>query len=194
MSASQQGRRTDLEAIHTLIRDGVGEEDIAEEYFSQWCRYRQAFREYGNLIHDTPSVDRRVYLLRGPTGTGKTRFSYEFGSTFGRVWLSQTPDLQWFDGYNGQSTAIIDDFRGECGFSFLLRVLDRYPLRVPIKGGFVEWIPDVVFITTNALDNYWYPHCETSPLQRRITSELYVGPSDLEWSERYLEIKNLLNL
>jgi len=32
-------------------------------------------------------------------------------------------------------------------FPFFLRLLDRYPIEVPIKGGHANWIPEVIIIT-----------------------------------------------
>nr|WQA30148.1 MAG: rep protein [Cressdnaviricota sp.] len=56
----------------------------------------------------------------------------------------------WFDGYTGQKRVIFDDFRPWwCEFSWLLRLLDRYPIQVPVKGGFVNFIPEELIITTN---------------------------------------------
>lgn len=55
----------------------------------------------------------------------------------------------WFDGYVGQPVVILDDFRPWwCQFSFLLRLLDRYPIQVQVKGGFVNFIPETIIITT----------------------------------------------
>lgn len=55
----------------------------------------------------------------------------------------------WFDGYLGESVAVFDDFRPWwCRFDYLLALLDRYPIRVPVKGGFVNWIPEIIIITT----------------------------------------------
>lgn len=55
----------------------------------------------------------------------------------------------WFDGYKGQKRVIFDDFRPWwCEFSWLLRLLDRYPIQVPVKGGFVNFIPEEIIVTT----------------------------------------------
>lgn len=55
----------------------------------------------------------------------------------------------WWDGYIGQKTVVLDDFRPWwCPFSFLLRILDRYPIRVQVKGGFVNFVPEKIIITT----------------------------------------------
>jgi len=43
---------------------------------------------------------------------------------------------------------IIDDYRKDfCKFSELLRLLDRYPLRLQIKGGTVEFVARHIYIT-----------------------------------------------
>lgn len=94
-----------------------------------------------------------IVWLHGPTGHGKSRLSFEFGTLLmgpGRFpWQSSTPDLQWFDGYDGQEVAILEDFRSKgVKFHFVLRLLDRYPMQVPYKGGFVNWSPAFIFITT----------------------------------------------
>lgn len=60
--------------------------------------------------------------------------------------------LKWWDGYNGQSVVIIDDFRyasvGDVGgLSYLLRLLDRYDSKVEIKGGCRAFLAEHVIIT-----------------------------------------------
>lgn len=80
--------------------------------------------------------------------------------------------MKWFDGFDGQEAAVIDDFRGDfCTFHFLLRLLDRYPLKVAIKGGFMEWTPSRIFITSphHPRDVYNKTDEEIKQLTRRIT-------------------------
>lgn len=110
------------------------------------------------FLHSCLSVPRDyakppcILWCHGPTGAGKTRCCYELGLALqdGESPFS-VPDheLRWFDGYHGQKVALIDDLRAKkLSFGFLLRLLDRYPMPVPIKGGFVQWNPDVICITT----------------------------------------------
>lgn len=174
-----RGRRTDLEEIREALSSGVSERDIANDYFSQWCQYRRSFSAFTGLLN--PPLARpelRVFLLLGPTGTGKTRFATDWATRSGGFWMSTDPGLQWFDGYNNEPVAIIDDYNGECGFRFLLRVLDVYALRVPVKGGFVAWNPSTIFITANTNPEAWYPTEDISPLRRRITRICVVNPAD----------------
>lgn len=77
----------------------------------------------------------------------------------------------WFDGYEGEETLIIDDFYGWCPHSMLLRVLDRYPFRCPVKGGFTWGLWKNVIITSNKHPKDWYEKFDwrdDEALRRRI--------------------------
>lgn len=92
--------------------------------------------------------ERRAPIVKwyyGSTGTGKTRLAVKEGGN--DFWISPG-GLQWFNNYNGQRTAILDDIRvGSCPMNMLLRILDRYTIQVPIKGGFTLWNPEVIIVT-----------------------------------------------
>lgn len=165
-----QGLRSDLRVIRDEIKDGVSEQDIATRFFSRWVVYRRSFQAYRELLH-TPRLrlELEVFLLVGAPGTGKTRFVYEHhAASPGGLWISHDPTLQWFDGYRGEQTVLLDDFRGGADFAFLLRLLDIYPLKVPVKGGFKDWVPKRIYITSNVEIDGWYPDLDTAPLARRI--------------------------
>lgn len=75
----------------------------------------------------------------------------------------------WFDGYAGEEVMIIDEFYGWIHYDFLLRLLDRYPLKLQVKGGFVECRASKFVITSNREWKDWYPNVEDkSALERRI--------------------------
>lgn len=109
-----------------------------------YCKYRNGLKDiYLEKMKKLPKDKPLVLWFYGPTGTGKTRRAVEIGEEFGGYWMSGQ-NLQWFDGYQTLETpvAIIDDFRKDfCTFHYLLRLFDRYPLNVPVKGGFVAWRP-----------------------------------------------------
>lgn len=101
----------------------------------------------------------RVLWFHGSTGKGKTRRAIELGGS--SYWISST-DLKWFDGYHSERVAILDDIRtNSCPFNFLLRLLDRYKLNVPIKGGFTFWTPQTIIITCPVAPQKLYVHRET---------------------------------
>ena len=94
-----------------------------------------------------------ILWFRGQTGEGKTRTAIKIAKEYyeGSYWISND-SLKWFDGYNGQKVAILDDFRKSMltDWNFLLRLLDGYNLIVQVKGGFVKWNPELIIITSPA--------------------------------------------
>lgn len=120
---------------------------------------------------------KNIHWFYGGTGTGKTRTAWEeakekYGES---VWVSKTND-QWFDGYEGQSGVILDDIRsGTWGFANLLRITDRYPIDVAVKGGFRKWRPKEIWITAPVEPRELYRNYKTDEpydgieqLERRI--------------------------
>lgn len=62
----------------------------------------------------------------------------------------------WFNGYHGQDAIILDDFYGWIEPATLYRLLDIYPLQVPIKMGFAWAKWNYVFITSNVRPEEFY--------------------------------------
>lgn len=151
-----EGKRKDIHAITSRIRQGstlsdLIEDDVGAEAIVKYYRGLTVLRSLCRKQRD-PKKAPCVIWLHGPTGSGKTRSAFSSAMSFAGgvddIWLS-SGGLQWFGGYDGQRVAIFDDFRAKHApdFSFLLRVTDRYPLRVPFKGGEVEWGPSVIIFT-----------------------------------------------
>lgn len=104
----------------------------------------------------------------GSTGVGKTRKAMEEKDVF-VLPAKEGKSATWFDGYMGQKVLVVDEFTPEClSWDLLLRICDRYPLQVPIKGGFVsaEWTK--VIITSNLHPSKWYARADYGPLMRRL--------------------------
>jgi len=96
-----------------------------------------------------------IYYIEGETGIGKTYGIFKMFPDAYRPVIAG--EKLWFDGYNGEKTLLLDELRGNIKLSYLLQILDPYPLKVEIKGGTVnaEW--ERVFITTNTPPEKWYP-------------------------------------
>lgn len=134
-------------------------------------------RHYSNLQrirsdHQQPvAMVRSCSVLWGPTGVGKSR----------RAWLeagdsaySKDPRTKFWCGYRGQQNVIIDEFRGSIDISHLLRWLDRYPVRVEIKGSSTPLMATNFWITSNIPPRQWYPDLDEATylaLERRLTIE-----------------------
>lgn len=164
-----QGHRTDMEFLKSMI---LNTEKSWDEILPEIDNYQQ-LRFAENLMKFRKPKNnfkpKNVYWFFGPTGTGKTKKAFEeIGQN--PFWIS-CDNLKWFDGYVGQTHVIFDDFRKDfCTFHFLLRLLDGYPCKVPIKGGFVDWIPTHIYITSAYPPGKVYETREdVNQLHRRIT-------------------------
>lgn len=165
--AGGSSSRTDLCEIRSQIDAGVSEMAIAQSKFPQWCQYRRAFAEYRALAGGDGGLrlNLHVSVYYGIPGSGKTRAAYEMGGDSLYVW----PGGKWFDGYNGERTVLFDDFGpGVIEYRFFLRLLDIYPIRTEVKGGYVWFRPERIIITTNLLIGDWFPENDLNPLHRRI--------------------------
>lgn len=127
-----------------LIRNGELKR-VRDEYPEEYCRHGRRFKEYQRDVIKPKDMERDVYWFWGATGTGKTRKAVEEAGE--DSWMSNG-SLQWFDGYTGEANVIIDDIRpGDVKFNYLLKLLDRYRMKVPIKGDMVNWEAKRIWIT-----------------------------------------------
>lgn len=145
------GKRNDLRKAVERIQDGESVQSLCQtEDAVVVVKFTKGLRFLENCINklkDLPT--KKVLWLYGTSGVGKTRTAVDFCVNNNLSYWISNENLKWFDGYVGQEVAILDDFRYKhCSFSYLLRLLDRYELDVAIKGGFVRWMPKVIFITT----------------------------------------------
>lgn len=152
-----RGNRNDLSAALAAVKAGASRRVLIEEHAVAYSRAHRMLSEA--LILYSGSRDwmpiTRVYY--GETGIGKTRKAFEEAQS--DVYVHSGG--QWFDGYDGNEDVIFDDFGGsEFKLTYLLKLLDRYPMKVPVKGGFVNWVPKRIWITANYSPSEWYPNAK----------------------------------
>lgn len=176
-----------------MMREGQLIKMIDEGYISmeRLPGLVKALNLYKHLVQRNQREKPEVYWFYGQTGTGKTKAAIEKAGDKS-WWISS--DFQWFDGYEGQEVAILDDVRaGSFRFNWLLRLLDRYPVQVPVKGGFVDWVPKIIIITAPLRPEDLFVDKETKEpwdhidqLLRRITEvKEYVYAETQPPSEEY---------
>lgn len=141
-----QGKRNDLQEVKEALDSGASIAEIAETHFSSYLRYERSLRNYQMLRRKSTARNVKVYVLWGNPGTGKTRLVFE---RYPSSYICCDPSLRWFDGYEGQDVILLDDYRGEAAGSFMLRFMDRYPMMLPVKGGFRPLVATKIFITSN---------------------------------------------
>lgn len=159
-----QGNRTDLLFFQDTLEKHLNDHlKVIEQCPTQCMKYYKYmdyfFKKKNDEIMRKRPLEKWVCVLYGPTGTGKTRHVYDNHDADDIYVVQQGTGSQnslWFDGYTGQSVVLIDDFRGNIMFKFLLNLLDRYPLRVQVKGGTVLFNPNKIYITSNHNPSQWY--------------------------------------
>lgn len=150
----EKGKRSDLEDIKKAINQdhkGIFEViDMATSY--QSIKMAEALFKYQK---QPPPFKRTIKWYWGATGTGKTRSAVEESN--GDFYIT-TDTLKWWDGYTGQKVVILDDLRPQSiEFHVLLRLLDRYPVRLQVKGASF-WMPassDTIIITSSLSPEQW---------------------------------------
>lgn len=120
-------------------------------------------------------VEKTVQVFWGPTGTGKSKRAWEEATTEA---FPKDPRTKFWDGYRGQCSVVIDEFRGDIDISHVLRWLDRYPVIVEVKCGSVVLRAKSIWITSNLDPRKWYPNLDKETqdaLLRRLNITEFVS-------------------
>ncbi len=163
------GARTDLAAVGSAIQAGSTDRQIALDFPGMYIRYHRGISAYRQAIEDSlPRGAPRVEVFWGPTGVGKSRRASELAPT-AYWWARPQNSACYAYGYAGQTTVIFDDFYGWLPFDFLLRLIDRNPLRVNTQGQNVSMKANHFIFTSNKDPASWYTNFDPAPLMRRLT-------------------------
>lgn len=175
---SCQGRRSDLAEIKEKLDAGAKETEIADEHFGDWVRYHRSFREYKRMKVTPRDFKTEVTIVVGPTGTGKSTYANGVSAPDDTFFKQNS---QWWDGYDGQETVVLDDFYGWIKYDEMLRLMDRYPLLVQTKGGQTQFLAKRMIITSNAMPLAWYSKIFSDSRMslpafiRRVDKWMYMG-------------------
>lgn len=146
------GRKEHLLKLKELIDEGTSMVDLRADHLALYSQYYRGVTDYHRDVacakHKSALRDVTVEYVWGPTGTGKSHYAYHhaIGDTYRLV---KSQQMAWFDGYNGEGTLVLDDYTSWWNISYLLNLLDKYPLQLPIKGGHVWAEFTCVIITSN---------------------------------------------
>lgn len=163
---SNQGSRSDIKLAKKLVSEGAGMKTIIEQVDSyQAVRMAELSLKYSEKKRNWET---NVIWLHGPTGSGKTRKAVELSGD--NYWMSGR-NLKWWEGYDAHENVIIDDFRKDfCTFHELLRILDRYPYTLEVKGTSRQLLAKQIIITScYAPDVVYDTREDVAQLLRRIS-------------------------
>lgn len=156
---NSQGKRNDLEKLHSRLKEGLTQAEYVSEFFTTFVKYPNLVQNYiVSSIEPRPdNAPFSSWLLCGPPGTGKSRLARVIASRINDGRLFRHCLGKWFDGYRGERTVLLDDFCGSSlSFTHFKCLLDRYPLRVELKGLTCEMAATHFLITTNQDPKEWW--------------------------------------
>lgn len=161
----KQGSRTDLEEIKEIIKTtGKMSEVVLHATSYQSIKVAEQILKYHEPKRNWKPNVKWYY---GATGTGKSLTAYD---TLENPYYC-TGSAKWWDGYDAHENVIIDDFRENfCKMDTLLRLLDRYPCSVEVKGSMRQFLAKNIVITSPYHPREIYKHTDEdiSQLIRRI--------------------------
>lgn len=174
--SGDQGKRSDLAEVAEILRSGGTIQDVADVRPEAIIRYGRGILTLQETLQRSrlrPHL--KVYLVWGPTGTGKTWLAHQLDRNVQGVADLKNP---WFNGYTGGKTLLLDEAgKGMMCVNLLKRILDVYPVAAPVKGGFVPINCDTIIITSNTYFADWYPGLDPMDLAavaRRFTKIYHI--------------------
>lgn len=164
---SKRNDKSDWDAIRISAQAGKLDEVPSDIYI----RYYNQLNSISNAFLQPVAVERHCRVYWGPTGTGKSRRAWQEAEVSA---YAKDPRTKFWCGYQQQTNVVIDEFRGGIDIAHLLRWIDRYPVRVEVKGGSRPLVAVNFWITSNLHPEQWYPDLDRdtfSALLRRLTIE-----------------------
>lgn len=156
-------------------------DEVWSSHFGQCVRYYRGFEKYHGIVNkDKVRTWQTVcYVYYGSSGCGKTEAAKEESRVFGggTYWLTLEKGIGgkvWWDGYAGEENVIIDEFGCQIPFNEFKRLIDSSPMRVPVKGGFVQFLAKRVWICSNHhIDMFYGRVCTPGPMRDSLLRRLH---------------------
>lgn len=187
------GKRSDLLKLRDAVREGRTIKELIEndELAPALLRHGRAYERLIELYGGTRDWITELHIMFGPPGVGKT--THVLDKYPGAYW--KQPSTGWWDGYTGQRDVVLDEFKGWLPFHWLLRLADRSPLIVEVKGGQRIFLARRLVIISNFTPTEWYNQTDAgkwAALFRRITTFTWMKSQDrLEIYNSYADFETV---
>lgn len=166
-----QGFRADLEGVIISVKAGRSILDIANDHPFEMIKFNKGILSWRAMLQKPRTTKTKIMWFWGPTGSGKSQEAFRIAQESGSFYYKE-PLSKWWDGYDQQDVVIVDDYRPDfMTFAGLLRLFDRYPLKLEFKGGITEFNSKTIIITTpKDPENTWSSRSQEdiAQLLRRI--------------------------
>jgi len=158
-------KSTDWDAIREQARVGTLSPIPSDIFIRCYNQLRRIQSDYSRPV----GVIKEVRCYWGITSSGKSHRAWAEAGTDA---YSKDPRTKFWDGYRGEANVVIDEYRGSIDISHMLRWLDKYPVRLEVKGSSTVLNASNIWLTSNLHPRDWYPELDpdtTAALLRRMT-------------------------
>lgn len=129
-----QGARGDIKESCDEIMCGkrTAEEICVEnpEFFHQYGRTLDRIQEIAYRKRFRTEMTKGIWIT-GPSGSGKSHNAFQ--NFHPETHYNKNLCDEWWDGYTGQETVILNEFRGQIKFAELLDLCDKWPKTVKVR-------------------------------------------------------------
>lgn len=147
------GKRTDVETIRDVIKQGATMQDIVEQHAAVLSRYPKFINTCFTYVGQKRDTKTEVIIYWGASRSGKTYKA-----------ITENPDhyvkrgwQKWWNGYAGQECVIWDEFVPKnCDFDYWKGICDAYECQVEIKGGMTQFVSKKIIFTSNVDPKDWF--------------------------------------
>lgn len=166
------------ELANLLLNTNASIRDLSIEFPVEFIRNANGIDRLMNIHAKNRDLKPFVTVLYGMTGSGKSTYAMNYAhKTYGPDEIFTYDSLsssgqEWWEGLTDQKFCLIEEMGpGKFNLQRLLRILDRFPVTVPVKGGSRKLKPVEIMITSNFPPSDWFPDVakdKVAALLRRI--------------------------
>ena len=128
--------------------------DIAQRNPVQVIRYYRGLQVLMDITRPSETRTKpNVFFFWGAPGCGKSCLAHHL---YPSAYSAGDYKEAWMDNYAGELEIIFDDFKGVFPLGAMLKLLDRYKLQLPKKGGFVPIRANTFCFTANEPPSGFY--------------------------------------
>jgi hypothetical protein len=160
----EQGKRSDLEYMYSLVKDGLTNSEILElipetaiKHIDKINKLRLSYLV--DKYKGQRRLDLQVHYITGKTGLGKSR---DILDEFGDENVYRVTDYNHpFDSYQNESVLVFEEFRSSQKLSDMLNYLDVYPVILPAR-----YTPKICCATKIFVVSNWDFEMQFSEIQK----------------------------
>ncbi len=145
------------ELLQEDLDDGMKMKEVSVNHFEMYLKHAQSIQRYRLQKLAPRDFKSMVVFMYGPRNSGKTYYVTQIDKDYWRKPLGP-----WFDYYDGQVTALYDDFLSTSYGKIQghLQAFDKYKYIGKVHFGYCQFRPEVIYVTSNLQPHELFPQLQ----------------------------------